>query len=265
MGKSVVGRVYRNIAVGVLALSLGACAAVSTEQPLFATADSRNAPVLKAGLWALPERGCQFKSHAPPAKWPDCVRALGVRDGTLQDLKPLADADRKREARISTATPVKYLVAATDPAVLQVEVARDGAPRFFYFGLQPLATDADGAVTKVQGWIALCRDPNPPPVPAPVKPARRGKSGKAAPASNRLLPGLTPLPESGGGCTTTSAAAAAKVVAGNEAWAFSGDKEATGWTAVWIRELEPPEPQTAKPQGLIGRTVHKTVRMIRRL
>jgi len=238
--------VYRNVAVCVLALSLTACAAVSTDRPLFTAADTKAAPVLKAGLWAVPEPGCQFKSHAPPAKWPDCVQGLEVRDGTIKDLTPSSEADRKREAKIVTANPARYLVAATDPAVLQVEIAQETAPRFYYFGLQPLATDADGAVIRLQGWIALCRDPNPPPpAPAPARPAKRGKGAKpgkasqaarSAPAPNGLLPGLTSLPGSGGGCTTSSAAAAARAVAGNEAWAFSGDKEATGWTAFWIRD-----------------------------
>ena len=239
----VVWRVYRNVAGSLLALALGACAAVSTERPLFGPSDAKDAPRLKDGLWALPEPGCRFKSHAAPVKWPDCVQALEIRDGTIKDLNPLAEADRKREARIAADQPVKYLVAAADPAVLQVELVRDGAPRVYYFGLQPLASDADGAIIKVSGWIALCRDPNPAPVAArPVKPVKSGKRGKAvkparpAPVSNGLLPGLTPIPDSGGGCTASSAAAVAKVVAGNEAWAFSGDKEATGWTAFWIRD-----------------------------
>ena len=246
MGKMdpVVWRVYRNVAGSLLALALGACAAVSTERPLFGAADSKDAPVLKAGLWAMPEPGCRFKSREAPAKWPDCVQAVEVRDGAIRDLRPQIEAGRKREAKITADQPAKYLVAAADPAVLQVEIDRDGAPRVFYFGLQPLASDGDGAIIRARGWIALCRDPNPPSAPAPVtaRPAKAGKHGKAAkppkaaPVSNGLLPGLTPIPESGGGCMASSGAAVARVVAANEAWAFSGDKEATGWTAFWIRD-----------------------------
>ncbi len=273
MGKMdpVVRRVYRNVAGGLLALALGACAAVSTERPLFAAADTKDAPVLKAGLWALPEPGCRFKSREAPAKWPDCVQAVEVRDGAIKDLRPLIEADRKREAKIAADQRAKYLVAAADPAVLQVEIVRDGAPRVFYFGLQPLASDADGAIIRARGWIALCRDPNPPPPaaiagPVAAKPVKAGKHGKAAkaakpaPAPNGLLPGLTPIPESGGGCTASSAAAVAKVVAGNEAWAFSGDKEATGWTAFWIRD-DMAGGKAAGQGTLVGQAAHKVASM----
>lgn len=277
MGKMgpVVWRVYRNVAGSALALSLGACSVVSTERPMFGPADAKDAPVLKAGLWALPERGCRFKARADPAKWPECVQAVEIRDGTIRDLKPEVDAQRKHQARVGGDKPMGYLIAAGDPPVMQVETAGDGAPSYFYFGLRPMASDADGSIIRAQGWIALCKNPNAPP-PAPVQalpPAKtlprtaRGRRGSrvakaAPPPSNGLLPGLVPTP--GSGCTASAAGAIAKAVAANEAWAFTGDKDETGWTAVWVRDVEP-EPKAAQSQGLIGRTMHQTVKLIRRL
>ncbi len=265
-------RLYRIVAGSLLALALGACSVVATERPMFTAADAKGAPALKAGLWALPERGCRFKPRADPAKWPDCVQALAIQDGQIRDLKPDAEAPRKHQARVGGEKPMGFLLAAGEPPILQVQSSGEGAPTYFYFGLRPLASDVDGAITRARGWIALCKDPNAPP-PAPVQalaPARAAPKGhrpaKGAetepPPPNGLLPGLVAVP--GAGCTATTAASIAMAVAANEAWAFTGDKDETGWTAVWVRDLEP-EPKAPKPEGFVGRTMHKTVRLIRKL
>ena len=261
-------RVYRNVAASALALTLGACSVVSTERPMFSAADGKGAPVLKAGLWAVPERGCRFKPLASPEKWPDCVQAIEVRDGLIRDLKPEIDGQRKHQAKVGGDKPMRYLIAAGEPPVLQVETGEDGARSYFYFGLRPLASDVDGAIVRSRGWIALCKDPNAP-TPAPAKarpPARTSKAHRSAkpapPPPNGLLPGLTPV--AGSGCTAMTAGSIARAVAANEAWAFTGDKDEIGWTAVWLRDIEP-EPAAAKKQGFFGRTMHKTAKMIRRL
>ena len=270
--------VYRNVAGALLALSLGACSVVSTERPMFSAADAKDAPVLKTGLWALPERGCKFKPRSAPEKWPDCVQAVEIRDGAIHDLKPEADAQRKRQARVGGEAPMKYLIVPGDTPVMQVEVAGGGAPAFFYLGLRPLASDVDGSITRARGWIALCKDPNAPP-PAPVQalpPAkmvskagpRTGKGRRAAkvepppPPSNGLLPGLVAVP--GAGCTAEAAGPIARAVAANEAWAFTGDKDETGWSAVWVRDIEP-APKAEKKPGFMGKALHGTVKLIRRL
>ena len=266
-------RVYRNVAGPLLAMALGACSVVSTERPMFSAADAKGAPVLKPGLWALPERGCRFKPRSAPEKWPDCVQAVEIPDGAIRDLKPEADAQRKRQARVGGGAPMKYLIVPGDTPVMQVEAAAGGAPAFFYLGLRPLASDVDGAITRARGWIALCKDPNAPP-PAPVQalpPAkgasRTGKGRRATraeppPPSNGLLPGLTAVP--GAGCTAQAAGPIARAVAANEAWAFTGDKDETGWTAVWVRDIEA-APKTEKKQGLVGKALHGTAKLIRRL
>ena len=266
-------RQYRNVAGPLLALSLGACSVVSTERPMFSVADTKDAPVLKPGLWALPERGCTFKAHAAPEKWPDCVQAVEIRDGQIHDLKPEADAQRKHQARVGGEAPMKYLIVPGDTPVMQVEVAGGGPPAFFYLGLRPLASDVDGTITRARGWIALCKDPNAPP-PAPVqalplaKAVRTGKGRRGGakveppPPSNGLLPGLIPVP--GSGCTAEAAGPIAKAVAANEVWAFTGDKDGTGWSAVWVRDIEA-APKTEKKPGLVGKALHGTARLIRRL
>jgi hypothetical protein len=270
--------VSRNVAGSLLALGLGACSVVSTERPMFGPTDARGAPVLKAGLWALPERGCRFKPRADPVKWPDCVQALEIRAGQIRDLKPDTEAQRKHQARVGGDKPMSFLLAAGDPPILQVQSSGEGAPSYFYFGLRPLASGVDGAIIRARGWIALCKDPNAPapapvqalpPAPSPAKPVPKGRRpGKGAkvepppPPPNGLLAGLTPVP--GRGCTATTAASIARAVAANEAWAFTGDKDETGWTAVWVRDFEP-EPKEPKTEGLVGRTLHKTVRLIRKL
>lgn len=203
----------------LLALALCACGMVSSDRPLFGAPDTRDAPVLKAGLWALVEPGCKFNLRNPPTKWPDCAQAIELRDGTARDVKPNSSGERDE--------PVSYLLAAGDPAILQAQAPKDPGARkapFVYFGLRPLASDLDGTIIRARIWPALCAKPQPDGAAGP--PAR--------PA--RLLPGLVAGKDALANCLARGQGPVRNAVAQSEAWSFTGAKDEAGLTAYWLRD-----------------------------
>lgn len=202
---------------GILsALGLCACGMVSSDRPLFGPLDTRGAPVLKSGLWALVEPGCKFNLRAPPAKWPDCAQPLELRDGTARDVKPDSGGERNE--------PVSYLLAAGDPAILQARAPPDqGARRasFVYFGLRPLASDPDGVIIRARIWPGLCARPQSAAVNR--RPAR-------------LLPGLVAEKGAMANCLARGQGPVRTAVARSEAWAFTGAGDEAGLTAYWLRD-----------------------------
>ncbi|WP_340644192.1 hypothetical protein, partial [Phenylobacterium sp.] len=144
----------RIVAVFFAALSLSACAVVSSERPLFSPADTSGARVLKPGLWAMPVGDCKFSLRGSALKWPECANGAYVSSSAL--------VGGKRDASGAFSDAVNYRLAAGDPGILQIEAPADrepGDPKVIYLGIRPLAADGDGRVTKARVWLALCAKP----------------------------------------------------------------------------------------------------------
>ncbi|MDO8801736.1 hypothetical protein [Phenylobacterium sp.] len=206
----------RMVAVLCAALSLSACAVVSSERPLFSIADSEGAPILKPGLWALPVGDCKFSLRVSALKWPDCANATLVTGASL--------FGGKRDAAGVFPQAMIYRLASGEPVILQVEAPADrgpGDPKVIYLGLRPLASDGQGLITSARVWLALCAQP--PPID--------GGSGKPT----KLAPGLTPI-KGREECRAASAVAVRNAARQSEAWAFSGNDDGSGVVARWIRD-----------------------------
>ena len=207
----------RIVAVLCAALSLSACAVVSSERPLFSAADAPGAPVLKAGLWAMPVGDCKFSLRGSALKWPECANGAYV--------SPSALVGGKRDASGAFSEALNYRLAAGDPAILQIEAPADrepGDPKVIYLGVRPLAADGDGRVTKARVWLALCAKP-------PLMDG--GSLGKPA----KLMPGLTAI-KGREECLARTTTAVRNAARQSEAWAFSGEGEDFGLVARWIRD-----------------------------
>lgn len=186
----------RKLVLVLALLGLGGCRMAVSERPLFTVADAADAPALKPGLWALVESGCRFNTKAAPEKWPDCATPLALRDGA-------AVAVRRGESPRRNAV----LIAGGDPAVLQADATdEDGTSgrKFAYFGLRPLAADADGTVTRARVWPAQC-------------PQAKADSDT---------------------CLIRGQAAARRAIAQSEAGAYAGTPQDAGRTAYWIRDSD---------------------------
>lgn len=209
----------RNLVPILAALALGGCGMVSSDRPLFGPLDARGAPVLKPGLWALVQPGCKLNLRSSPKRWPDCAQAAELHDGVAV----LIRQDTKSEVEHETT----YLLAAGDPAVLQVQGPKDaGRPRapYVYFGVRPLASDLDGVIIRARVWPAYCSRPQtgggPPPKAKPPK----------------ALAGLVPGKGPNANCLARGQAPVRNAVIQSEAWAFSGERDEGGVTAYWVRD-----------------------------
>lgn len=199
----------RIIAVLGVALSLSACAMVSSERPLFSAADSDGAPILRPGLWAAVEPDCKFNPRSPAAAWPACVAAMIVGASTLVEVQ--------RETKETSAAPVQtYRLVAGDPVVAQIQTPPESAA--VYFGLRPMASDGDGRITKVRIWFAACEKPTP---------------NDGAPRPRQLPPDLHPI-KGQPGCLARTQAAVRNAVRQSEA----GDLAVGKGPAIirWIRD-----------------------------
>ena len=207
----------RIVAVVWAALSLSACAVVSSDRPLFSPLDAAGAPILKPGLWAMPVGDCRFSMRGPALKWPDCANGAYVGPSTL--------VGGKRDAAGAFSNALDYRLAAGDPAVLQIEAPADrdpGDPKVIYLGVRPLASDGDGRVTKARVWLALC-----------AKPPAMDAGDRSKPT--KLPVGLSAIkgPEE---CQARTQAAVRNAARQSEAWAFGGDGDDFGLVARWIRD-----------------------------
>ena len=190
----------RFIVLALVALGLGGCRMVSSDRPIFSSADAADAPALKPGLWALIEPGCRFNTRTPPEKWPECATALALRDGAASDAKKGQGGKRR------------VLIAGGDPAIIQTETDEEDIKGFVYLGLRPLAADGDGTITRARIWPADC-PPSPPP---------RGR--RAPPPSDPcMMRGQGPV---------------RAAVAASEAASFSGEAGAVGRVAYWLRDKD---------------------------
>ena len=208
----------RSLVLILAALCLSGCGMVSSERPLFGQADARGAPVMRSGLWALIEPGCRFNVRSPPAKWPDCAHVIDLRDGVATNAKA-EDAGRFEGS-------TTFLIAADDPAVVQALGPKDGSSRgaYVYFGLRPMAADADGMILRARVWPAMC-------APQGAASAARGKA-----KGPMLLAGLVGGKSPQSNCLARAAAPVRNAVKLSEAGAFQGTPNDTGREIHWIRD-----------------------------
>ncbi|MFM8941689.1 MAG: hypothetical protein ACKOEY_17240 [Phenylobacterium sp.] len=90
----------------------------------------------------------------------------------------------------------RYRYAEGDPGLLQVQIDGSAGEAWAYFGFRPMATDPDGRVIRARIWPVDC-------------PAR--------------------------GCRLRTAAEALAAARTSEALAFTGEPDASGRLAVWVR------------------------------
>ena len=206
--------------IGVLATAgLGGCTSVYSRQPLFALADVADAPTLRTGIWVLGDPGgpCRPRPRAPISHWKGCEGWLLVRG---QDIVTPDDEGGW--------TSTAHLIVSGAPPVWQLgPEEEEGGPRYVYFGLKPLARDAQDRVTRLEAWNALCG----PPGAEVAKPDRPGARAAPKPDPATMLPGLV-LGETGWDCRASDQAAVRRAVAyGAEhpEWRMSFDLN-------WVRE-----------------------------
>lgn len=127
--------------LALAALLLGGCSMVTSPEPMFTAADAVGAPALRDGLWGGEDcRPSEVRKAV--GRWKACDWVLKRGDEWLS-------LDETGWA----ATP--FLVAAGAPLVAQL---RDKPQAYLYYGLEPLARDADGRVTRARIWPVLCAD-----------------------------------------------------------------------------------------------------------
>jgi hypothetical protein len=212
--------IARLVAIAGAALSLSACNALMSPQPLFNEADTAGAPRLKAGVWS--DDGCTpqlLRAHAFPCALRYEVTARTVRmsfDDTALGMKPTkAEPTDSREARArkEADAPKRYLLAAGDPPIMQIDFdfgKESGSAKYYvYYAIESGARDRDGRVVEAVIWPVLC---GPPAKPKPDKPKTdESKPDDDAPqpggeGSNDFPPPTDePFPGvvvTGGGCST---------------------------------------------------------------
>lgn len=200
----------------LVALNLGACAVVGSEQPLFDAADARGHAVLRTGLWAMPDEDCTFDPAARSKDWNKCANATLVGPATF--------SERPSEGDDEDAKTLRYVLAGGAPRVAQIQAPEgEGDPNYAYAGLRPLRADEAGRIVEARVWLAMCE---PPPDPKTVL-----EEGEARPP----LPAGLVRDQKGPGCTATKASAARAAVARSEAWAAQRD---LAMTARWIRDAD---------------------------
>jgi hypothetical protein len=177
---------------------LGGCNLVHSSTPMFSAADAAGAPAFREGVWASPERGCNFDPNLPVKAWPKCANGA---DSIAPD---------KGET---------YLFVAGDPEIIQVRQEDDNhAVIYLYAGLRPLKLDSQGRITAFQGWMIQC---GPPP-----RTSKNHNQGTRHP-----LPGLV-MDADRKGCTPVSPAAVRAAAAPSRAWSDEVN------TNIWVRDAD---------------------------
>ncbi len=208
-------RITASICLGVL---LASCNMVTSQTPLYSSADAQGQAQFRSGVWMDETKGCVVDTAKPIGEWPDCADAWVVHPGQI-----LAGRDAKAPA--STWQSYKTLLTGGNPAVLQVEVGdeSDGPKGYVYAGVRTLKTDAQGRIIEYKLWPALC---GPPPKPDPT-------GEKSAVVSDQPIAGLV-IDKDKQDCTASAQGPVRVAVAQSEAWA--GNDNGGRDTARWIRD-----------------------------
>jgi hypothetical protein len=209
-------RIAVSICLGVL---VAGCNMVTSDTPLFSSADMHGQAQFRSGVWMSEAKGCVVDTAKPMGEWPDCADAWVVHPGEV-----LSGRDAKTPA--STWQRYKTLLVAGDPAVLQVELDDEsgGKTSYAYAGVKPLKTDAEGRIVEYKLWLALC---GPPPKPDPTS------DKSAAILSDQMFAGLVATKDKQD-CIASAQGPVRAAVAQSEA--LNGDNNEGRDTARWIRD-----------------------------
>lgn len=209
-------RIAGSICLGVLVAS---CNMVTSQTPLFSSADAQGQAQFRSGVWMDEAKGCVVDTAMPIGQWPDCADAWVVHPGEI-----LAGRDAKAPA--STWQSYKTVVTSGNPAVLQIEVGdeSDGPKGYVYAGLRTLKTDGEGRIIEYKAWPALC---GPPPKADPT-------GEKSAVVSDQLIAGLV-ADKDKQDCTASAQGPVRASVAQSEAWNDTDDNGGRDH-ARWIRD-----------------------------
>jgi len=129
-------------------LPLCACNTIVSSKPWFVHA--AGAPQLREGLWrGLSDQPCDVDEKQPVQTWPTCAFAFVVRASDIT----LYERDDKGQATPST---VSYVLAAGDPAILQLDDTTAKPPQFEYAWLTPVRRDGQGRIIELRGGGVGC-------------------------------------------------------------------------------------------------------------
>jgi hypothetical protein len=164
-------------------MGLGGCNIVTSDTPMFTTADAQGQAQMRPGVWMDEQQTCDFDVNAPVDTWPKCARGWVV---TRSGVTGPREQGQPRAAWVESPT----VLAAGDPPVLQVradvgqgmpgELPAGVLPAYIYAGARALKLDAEGRIVEMETWPVLC---GPPPPPGPD-----GKGGDGL--TNDPFPGL---------------------------------------------------------------------------
>jgi len=234
----VIAQLARLALVGAALGLLTACNVVMTEKPLFTQADAAGAPALKPGVWLFfEEPGCKVDESKPFTEWPDCAGGGLVGAAEIKGHKQDAPPDQLETA--------PYVLAAGDPRVMQIQVdvdlsahadvsasgedarasgstasASSHSQPYGYAAIRPTKLDSQGRIVAFTLWPVQCGPPPP----------KDANGDDTAPATQKLLPGLT-MKDGDPVCTTTSTTALRAAARASEAWAPQPPRDAR-----WIRD-----------------------------
>jgi hypothetical protein len=197
------------------AVVLIGCNDVHSLRPLIHDADG--APSFRSGLWVGVDKACPVDTALPVDQWPSCAAPMMIEPGRITGAKK----DSRRDL-------ITYRLNGRLPTLIQTRIVQDPgghAPhdrlaarlgRYQYAGLAILAADADGRMTKVAYWSALCGPPPPK--------AKPGENPRYV--TDKPLPGMTVI---GDACTTRSLGAVRSAVIASRAWSTPSELR-------WVRE-----------------------------
>jgi hypothetical protein len=189
--------------------SLGGCNLVISPTPVFTAADAEGAAPLKPGLWASPDKNCQFDEAKPASEWPSCAQGSVI---TPTQAYGVGSPEK--------ATP--YVLASGDPRVLQAIAdlsdkgsenasVKTNGPIYMFIAVKPLASDMQGRIIKAEAWFIQCGPPPPKPKdnsPDAMKPE--------AYATKHPLPGMK---MDNGACAPADKAAVRNAAGPSRKWA----------------------------------------------
>lgn len=190
----------RTLALLVVVSGLAACNFVTSSAPLFGPSDEIGPPSLRPGVWASPDKGCDFDPNRPLATWPSCANGFLT---TSEDF------------RSSLAKLV--FVGGSSPLIQDCETKGDPpATNCSYYGWAAVSADASRRVTAMRFWTVQCG----PPPPSSKTQKRYG--------TLHPLPGLV-MDKDGDDCQPASADAVRQAAAASRAWS-------TPSTLTWVRD-----------------------------
>jgi hypothetical protein len=174
------------------ALTLAACNGVTSPEPLFTEADRTGAPTPEPGVWAAKDCTAELAlRHAQVCAWRYEVTPTTVRM-TFDDDAPKSAGDASVVPNASKGEekdePAPYLLAASDPPIMQLGGADDDA--YVYFAVKPVSRGHDGRVIEADVWPVLCGPPAKPKSDAELAQLVREDPHYVEPPTDAPFPGI---------------------------------------------------------------------------